>query len=67
MTVLRKHVHDMHPHVRMCRSNADLATAHARDHYRLGNINHYHKGPNLGPDQRPDGWYTGEDAVLKQR
>jgi hypothetical protein len=41
-----------------------LASWHARQHHRYW-TNHYHEGPNLGPDQRPPGWYTGEGAIKK--
>lgn len=27
--------------------------------------NHYHAGDNTGPDNRPRGWRTGEDAVTR--
>jgi hypothetical protein len=39
---------------------------HAHTHHRFS-PNHFHAGPNLGPDQRPPGWYTGADAVLLDR
>jgi hypothetical protein len=39
-----------------------MADWHAHEHWRY-HQRHYHAGPNLGPDQRPPGWRTGEDAV----
>lgn len=41
---------------------AQLQKAHARSHHRYAQ-NHYHAGPNTGPDNRPKGWKTGEAAV----
>lgn len=43
---------------------ADLQRVHGRQHHRY-HCDHYHAGPNTGPSQRPDGWYTGEDAVMR--
>lgn len=35
---------------------------HAHEHHQFV-TNHVHAGPNRGPDQRPPGWLTGEDAI----
>lgn len=43
-----------------------LARWHANEHHRLAFLDHYHAGPNLGPDQRPSGWRTGADAVVNR-
>lgn len=43
---------------------AELQREHGRQHHRLY-CNHYHAGPNTGADNRPAGWYTGEDAVVR--
>lgn len=45
-------------------TQAELAEWHARQHHRYA-TNHYHVGPNTGPNDRPLGWYTGADAVPK--
>lgn len=64
---LRQHVREMHPNMVLRRAHVDLVRDHARMHYRHS-PNHYHAGANLGrPEQRPDGWYTGDDAVPVQR
>lgn len=39
---------------------------HADRHHRSGGLSHYHAGPNRGPSERPPGWYTGEDVVLRK-
>lgn len=65
MDPLREHMLAMHPHMKIPRPNADLALAHSIQHHRYA-PNHYHEGPNAGPDQRPPGWTTGEGAVLKE-
>ena len=39
---------------------------HANEHHRY-HTSHYHAGVNLGPDQRPDGWYSGADAIPTDR
>lgn len=43
-----------------------LQKLHRHQHHHRW-LRHYHAGVNLGPDQRPVGWTTGEDAVLKDR
>lgn len=64
------HLEEWHPrglrrdHVPTNRSMAWLVTWHMRQHHRYA-TNHTHAGPNLGPDQRPPGWYTGADPVPK--
>lgn len=66
---LRTHMREMHPLKGgrgLPKRNADLARLHADMHYRRS-LSHYHAGVNLGPDQRPEGWATGEDAVVIQR
>jgi hypothetical protein len=35
---------------------------HALQHHRYY-VDHYHAGTNTGSDNRPEGWYTGKDAV----
>ena len=45
---------------------AELQRWHAREHHRMW-CNHFHAGPNDGADNRPPGWYTGEDAVERVR
>lgn len=59
---LREHVKAMHPKLPLRRATKDLEREHGRAHHRLM-PNHYHEGVNTGPDQRPRGWRTGEDAV----
>lgn len=44
----------------------EMSRWHANQHHRL-TPNHIHAGPNTGPDDRPIGWYTGQDAVLKHQ
>ena len=63
--VLLSHIHNMHRR-RPAQgwTMAQMAKWHADQHYRYS-PNHYHEGLNLGPDQRPEGWYTGEGAVTK--
>ena len=63
---LRKHMKELHPNAKLPRSNADLIREHKRQHHQLS-PNHIHAGVNLGPDQRPPGWTTGEDVVMKER
>lgn len=60
---LRAHMRELHPHVRLPRSNADLERAHAEHHHRVRPRNHYHAGPNPGPGDRPPGWKSGGDVV----
>jgi len=43
---------------------AELQRWHAREHHQYY-CSHYHEGTNLGPNDRPAGWYTGEDAVAR--
>lgn len=63
---LREHMREMHPRVRPVPSALTAAAlAHAREHHRRS-PGHYHAGPNLGPDVRPPGWRTGEDAQPKK-
>jgi hypothetical protein len=42
---------------------AKLQRWHAEQHHRYGSRSHFLVGVNLGPDQRPDGWYTGKGVV----
>ena len=63
---LRAHIRAMHPWINPRRSLVLLERDHAHEHHRYL-PNHYHAGTNLGPDQRPPGWRTGEDAIATQR
>jgi hypothetical protein len=45
---------------------AQFSRWHAREHWR-NSPNHYHAGGGKSPDERPPGWYTGEDAVPNKR
>lgn len=60
--VLRAHVTGEHRGAPARATLVELARWHARQHHRLA-CSHYHAGVNRGPDQRPPGWYTGEDSV----
>lgn len=63
---LLAHVADLHGRIPAESWTMDqVARMHAEQHHRYS-TNHYHKGVNLGPDARPRGWYTGEDAVLRK-
>ena len=64
---LRKHMREMHHNLRLPRSNADLLKLHRREHHHFA-TNHIHNPgwPNTGPDNRPPGWTTGEDAVPRE-
>jgi hypothetical protein len=76
MSVLREHVREFHPRLRLRRRDEDLAREHARYHHHH-HSDHTH-GPvasknNTGPLvgygselRRPIGWYTGENAVLRK-
>jgi hypothetical protein len=43
---------------------AELQRWHVAQHHRYA-VNHFHAGPNH-PDERPPGWYTGEDVVPRR-
>jgi hypothetical protein len=43
-------------------TKARIAKWHANTHWRYS-PDHYHAGSNRGPDDRPDGWETGADAI----
>lgn len=45
---------------------AELSRAHQLIHHRLY-CGHYHAGPNRGVGERPPGWKTGKDVVMKPR
>lgn len=64
---IRQHMQELHPHVRLARSNADVVRQHMQEHYRYL-PNHWHNsghGPKgLGAHDRPAGWKTGEDVVM---
>lgn len=65
--VLLNHIQGMHSrlsHVNRKWTMAEMAKVHSNQHHRLSS-NHYHEGVNLGPDNRPPGWYTGEGAVRR--
>jgi hypothetical protein len=63
---LREHMRELHPHAPNRRSNDDLANYHGQLHHQFsGAQDHYHTGPNRGPDERPPGWRTGDDVVKK--
>jgi hypothetical protein len=66
MTTLRQHMIEMHPRTPRPRSNADLITAHRREHHHFL-TSHIHAGTNLGPGDRPEGWTTGADAVPRKK
>jgi hypothetical protein len=42
-----------------------LQALHSFEHHK--HAPDHHHGPNRGPDDRPPGWKTGEDAVLIER
>lgn len=62
--ILVAHIRSMH---RRRPSNPEAMTLlnlkawHAGQHHRY-TLSHHH-GPNIGPNDRPRGWFTGEDAV----
>lgn len=57
------HLTACHPSIRIgVRSTGTLAERHAIAHHRYW-TSHHHAGSNTGPGDRPDGWYTGDDAV----
>jgi hypothetical protein len=37
---------------------------HAEQHHRY-RTSHWHEGVNLGPGDRPAGWRTGEDVIMR--
>lgn len=41
-----------------------LMTAHRTDHHHY-RTSHTHAGSNTGPGDRPPGWATGEDVVMR--
>lgn len=61
---LRRHMRELHPTVSRPRSNADLVREHRNQHHRY-QLNHSHAGANTGPGDRPVGWTTGEDVVMR--
>jgi hypothetical protein len=66
MSELRDHVREMHHARVMRRSNADLARAHANEHWRYGmGLRHYHAGFTTGGMRRPPGWLDGSGVVAK--
>ena len=65
MSTLRDHVETMHRRVPPHLSEQELAQWHATQHHRFV-TSHFHEGRNSGPGDRPPGWRTGEDAVLRR-
>jgi hypothetical protein len=63
---LRQHMRELHPNAPLPRSNDDLIREHMRQHWRF-RTSHIHAGANLGPGDRPPGWTTGEDVVMRER
>lgn len=43
-----------------------MAAWHIKEHHQFA-CSHLHMGANLGPGDRPAGWYTGEDVVPRDR
>jgi len=64
--VLVAHCDQHHRRVKTgLRSFAEISKAHAHDHWKSSFLDHIHEGRN-DPDQRPPGWYTGKDVILKE-
>ena len=61
------HIREMHGKNHQPKASATLAELqrwHKREHWR--NWCNHHHGPTSGPGDRPTGWATGEDAVMKE-
>jgi hypothetical protein len=81
LTQLRRHWQEHHRYAATKRggtprSNLDLASAHAREHWRL-HVSHRHTGlltlirdlrgrKPVGVAPRPEGWFTGKGAVTRE-
>lgn len=69
MQTLKAHIEDMHgkrgESLPKTWTFVQLSKWHAREHHRYS-PNHWHAGRNDGPSSRPEGWYTGEDAVKRE-
>lgn len=74
---LRQHVKALHPKIKPARSNADLEKQHAKEHHQYFS-GHDHVDPVVGShgnpgkmgsnkSERPRGWKTGEDTIMKKR
>lgn len=61
---LREHMRELHPNVKLPRSNADLIKLHKTLHWRYW-LSHTH-GATSGPSDRPVGWTTGGDVELRK-
>lgn len=79
LSAVRRHCQEHHAHAArngLPRSNADVASWHAGQHYRNGGLSHVHQGPivlitrpgrtTAGQTPRPLGWYTGQDMLTKE-
>lgn len=65
---LLAHLRELHPSLYFPKSATfdQLWKIHRNAHHRYS-TNHYHEGLNLGPEDRPEGWQTGEGVVMKER
>lgn len=61
---LETHIFALHKRPPSGMTLKELQAWHAGQHHKFW-TDHYHDGVNLGPDQRPSGWKTGEGAVPK--
>lgn len=63
---LRQHMQDMHdPSLVLPRRTETLVRLHMDEHHRF--LTSHHHGPTAGPHDRPIGWTTGENVVLRER
>lgn len=64
---LLAHFAERHPHAYKPKSMtlAQLQAFHRLVHHRYA-TDHVHAGANLGAGDRPEGWTTGGDVVMKR-
>lgn len=69
LSQLRAHVREFHHRMTLRplpRANADLSRAHAHDHHHFeGPLSNHTHGPKGDAGSRPEGWFTGKDAVRR--
>lgn len=73
LSELRRHMREMHPQVKIPRSNKDASSTHARWHHRFGGHHHQHIDSQFVlivnragmTQERWLGWFTGQGAVLR--
>lgn len=63
---LLAHLTERHPHLYFPKSSTldNLQNVHKRAHHRYS-VDHDHAGSNTGAGDRPAGWKTGGDVVMR--